>query len=86
MYCSLNSDDILCHTCYRHLKEKKIPPCSSMNGLKFPVKPSELDLTHLEERLCAPRIPFMQLREKPRGGQLSITGNVVNVPLMLQQQ
>lgn len=51
-----------------------------MNGLKFPVKPSELDLTHLEERLCAPRIPFMQLREKPRGGQLSITGNVVNVP------
>lgn len=72
MYCSLNSEDILCHTCYRHLKEKKIPPCSSMNGLKFPVKPSELDLTHLEERLCAPRIPFMQLREKPRGGQLSI--------------
>lgn len=51
-----------------------------MNGLKFPVKPSELDLTQLEERLCAPRIPFMQLREKPRGGQLSITGNVVNVP------
>lgn len=51
MYCSLNSDDTLCHTCYRHLKEKKIPPCSSMNDLKFPVKPSELDLTQLEERL-----------------------------------
>lgn len=61
-------------------KGKKIPPCSSMHGLKFPVKPSELDLTQLEERLCAPRIPFMQLREKPKGVKLSITGNVVNVP------
>lgn len=51
-----------------------------MNGFGFPNKPPELDLTPLEERLIAPRIPFMQLREKPRGGQLSITGNVVNVP------
>lgn len=62
MYCSLNSDDTLCHTCYS--KGKEIPP---MNGLKFPVKPSELDLTHLEERLCAPRIPFLQLQKKLRG-------------------
>ena len=30
--------------------------------------------------LIAPRIPFMQLRENPRGGQLSISENVVNVP------
>lgn len=37
-----------------------------MNGLKFPVKPSELDLTQLEERLCAPRIPFMQLGKSQR--------------------
>ena len=26
------------------------------------------------------RIPFMQLREFPRGGQVCIHGNVVNVP------
>lgn len=50
-----------------------------MNGLKFPVKPPELNIAPLEERLIAPRIPFMQLRKKPRGGQMSITGNVVNV-------
>lgn len=43
--------------------------------MTFPSKPKELELTELEERL-----PFMQLREKPRGGQLSINGNVVNVP------
>ena len=45
-----------------------------------PDKPSLLSLTPLEERLISPRIPFMQIRELPRGGQLSINGNVVNVP------
>ena len=34
----------------------------------------------MEESLVAARTPFMQLRELPRGGQASITGNVVNVP------
>lgn len=72
--------DIICNTCHKYLKEGKVPPCSLMNGFSFPKRPPELDLTPLEERLVAPRIPFMQLREKPRGGQLSITGNVVNVP------
>ena len=46
----------------------------------FPVKPECLNLTCLEERLISPRIPFMQIRELPRDGQLSIHGNVVNVP------
>lgn len=44
------------------------------------MKPKELDLTNLEERLVSPRLPFMQLRELPRGGQVSIRGNIVNVP------
>ena len=48
--------------------------------MSFPNKPSVLDLIPLEERLISPRIPFMQIRELPRGGQLSIHGNVVNVP------
>lgn len=72
--------DIICNTCHKYLKADKVPPCSFINGLKFPSKPPELNITPLEERLIAPRIPFMQLREKPRGGQMSITGNVVNVP------
>ena len=46
----------------------------------FPVKPQCFNLTPLEERLISRRIPFMQIRELPRGGQLSIHGNVVNVP------
>ena len=48
--------------------------------MSFPVKPDVLELTSLEERLVAPRICFMQLRELPRGGQLKISGGVVNVP------
>lgn len=78
--CQIESDDLICRTCYQHMKENRIPPCSIMNSLGFPSKPPELELSSLEERLVAPRIPFMQLREKPRGGQLSISGNVVNVP------
>ena len=48
--------------------------------MKFPAIPEELKLTHLEERLISPRLAFMQLRELPRGGQLNLKGNVVNVP------
>lgn len=78
--CNLSQSDHVCITCFHYLRLEKIPPCSKVNGLEFPARPKELDLTSLEERLVAPRIPFMQLREKPRGGQLSISGNVVNVP------
>lgn len=34
----------------------------------------------MKERLVAPRLKFMQIREMPRRGQLSLKGNVVNVP------
>ena len=47
--------------------------------MSFPEKPEVLNLTSLEERLIAPRICFMQLRELSRGGQLTIHGGVVNV-------
>ena len=43
------------------------------------MKPQRLNLTPLEERI-SPRMPFMQIRELPRGGKLSIDGNVVSVP------
>lgn len=57
-----------------------MPPCAEANLVSFPPLVPELKLSNLEERLVAPRIPFMQLRELPRGGQLSLTGTVVNVP------
>jgi len=53
--------------------------CES-NKISFPVKPDVLELTSLKERLVAPRICFMQLRELPRGGEVKISRGVVNVP------
>ena len=37
-------------------------------------------LNELECRLLAPRPAFQKLMQAPRGGQLKINGNIVNVP------
>lgn len=70
----------VCSTCCRSIKNGKVPSCAAINGFRFPEKPTELNITEMEERLITPRIPFMQVMEKPRGGQRSLKGNVVNVP------
>ena len=59
---------------------RKIPPCAAKNGMSFPVKPNFFDLNELECRLLAPRLAFQKLMQAPRGNQLKIKGNVVNVP------
>ncbi len=71
----------ICSTCREAIKQDRVPRYSTANGLKFPEKPEELKLCPLEERLVAPRIPFMQIHELPAGKQYSIRGNVVNVPI-----
>ena len=77
---SVDKTEWVCSTCHSNLSDGKLPVCSKANKMGFPVKPECLNLTSLEERLISPRIPFMQIHELPRGGQLSIHGNVVNVP------
>ena len=77
---SVDKTEWVCSTCHSNLSDGKLPVCSKANKMGFPVKPECLNLTCLEERLISPRIPFMQIHELPRGGQLSIHGNVVNVP------
>jgi hypothetical protein len=77
---SAQGKEWLCLTCYSAMVKNKLPSLAKANKMAFPLKPPELDLTSLEERLVAPRIPFMQLHQLPKGGQLSIHGNVVNVP------
>ncbi|XP_069136358.1 uncharacterized protein [Argopecten irradians] len=81
---SQNEEEWLCRTCLVSLKEEKIPRLSRKNGMIWPIKPDVLQLHPLEERLISQRIPFMQIRELPRGGQLSAKGNVVNVPVDIQ--
>ena len=77
---SVNNIEWLCNTCSNHLKKDKVPPCAIANGMKFPEKPNFFDLNELECRLVAPRLAFQKIFQAPRGGQLKITGNVVNVP------
>ena len=69
-----------CQTCSGHLKKGKVPPCAIVNGMQFPTKPNFCYLNELECRLIAPRLAFQKIYQAPRGGQLKITGNVVNVP------
>ena len=76
----------LSHLCesnkrWKGSKVKRQVKLSVANGMKWPDKPPELDLHQLEERLISLRIPFMQIRELSRGGQYSLKGNVINVPL-----
>ena len=75
----------VCHTCCNSIRMNKLPKCATANLMNFSVKPEELNLTQMEERLVSPRIPFMCLHQLPRGGQLSLTGNVVNVPSDVNQ-
>ena len=83
-FISVNDKEWICHTCLSALRDSKIPKLSVTNGMKWPIKPPELNLHQLEERLIALRIPFMQIRELPRGGQYSLKGNVINVPVDIQ--
>ena len=88
LYCteftSAGNEEWICHTCLSALRDSKLPKLSVANGMKWPDKPPELNLHQLEERLIALRIPFMQIRELPRGGQYSLKGNVINVPVDIQ--
>ena len=77
---SVNDIEWVCRTCYSHLVKNKIPPCAVVNGMVFPQKPTFFDLNELECRLLAPRIAFLKLMQAPRGKQLKIHGNIVNVP------
>ena len=83
-FTSVNDEEWVCHTCLNSLKDNKAPRLSVANGMKWPNKPPELNLHQLEERLIALRIPFMQIRELPRGGQYSLKGNFINVPVDIQ--
>ncbi|CAC5425694.1 unnamed protein product [Mytilus coruscus] len=77
---SVDNTEWICHTCQQSIRNNKIPRLSSANKMNFPEKPKELELYPMEERT----ISFMEMRELPRGGQLSVKENVVNVPEDIQ--
>ena len=79
-YISVENREWICNSCLFNIKQGKVPKLSVINGMKFPQKHAELDLSNLEERLISLRIPFMQIRALNSGGQFSLKGSVVNVP------
>ncbi|KAJ8048375.1 hypothetical protein HOLleu_00659 [Holothuria leucospilota] len=77
---SKEKDLWICRTCNLYVTSGKTPPLGRDNNMTLLDVPDELKLHSLEERLVSLRTPFMQIRELPRGRQLSLKGNVVNVP------
>ena len=77
---SVDNIEWVCKTCHKYLVKNKIPSCAVVNGMVFSPKPAFFDLNELECRLLAPRIAFQKLMQAPRGRQLKIHGNIVNVP------
>ena len=83
-YISVANREWICNSCLFNIKQGKVPKLSVINGMKFPQKPAELDLSNLEEHLVSLRIPFMQIRALNSGGQFSLKGSVVNVPAEIE--
>ncbi|PFX16111.1 hypothetical protein AWC38_SpisGene19638 [Stylophora pistillata] len=77
---SVDSKMWVCRTGHSHLVKNKVPPCAVANGMVFPEKPEFFDLNELECRLLTPRIAFQKLMQAPRGRQLKVHGNIVNIP------
>ena len=80
---SVDNKEWICHTCSSALQAGRVPTLSvAQNGLAFPYVPDlAADLHPLEERLVCPRQVFMTMQELLRGGQISVRGNVVSVPV-----
>ena len=47
----------------------------------FPAQPKELMLNGMEECFTAPRLTLFQMRDLPCGGQKSVRGNSINLPI-----
>ena len=77
---SVDKKEWICRSCNEYLKKNKVHPCAITNGMKFPEKPIFFYLNELECRLLAPRLAFQKIMQAPRGKQLKINGNAVNVP------
>ena len=76
------NSNTFCKTCWSAVTAKtpKIPKLSLSNGFQFPVVPPVIaDLTSLEERLVALRLPFYQIRTLGSDRQCGLKGSVVNV-------
>ena len=80
-YVSVEEKEWICKTCQDSIKTGRIPKLSLENKMGFPPQPKELKLNGMEERFTAPRLTLFQMRDLPCGGQKSVRGNSVNLPI-----
>ena len=82
----LKSSNLICRSCSPSVYNGSIPRMALSNGLDFALQPDCLKkLSNLEERLVAPRVPFMRIVEVGCDRQKYIHGNVVNVPIKIDK-
>ncbi|XP_040067862.1 uncharacterized protein LOC120841093, partial [Ixodes scapularis] len=66
------NDYVVCASCKNSLIAGRVPAMSVSYGYRYPTRPDHLpELNTVEERLMAPRLPFMSIRRLTHGnGQL----------------
>ena len=60
-------------------RKGRLPSCCKANKMGSPYKPYVLNMMSLEDQVISPLMPFMEIRELPRGGQLSIHENIARM-------
>ena len=88
VYTQINGETncYVCQTCTSHMKKKKIPPMSILNGLKLTetdrkLKDQNLVLTELEGALIAKNIIFQKIYQLPKSRWTALKDKVVNIPI-----
>ena len=76
----------ICLTCLRHLKKRKVPPMSAVNGLQLTesdqiIEEQNLKLTELEAALIAKTIIFQKIYQLPKSRWTALKDRVINVPI-----
>ena len=76
----------ICETCIRYLRLRKMPPMSTLNGLKLTetdkqIKKQQLELTELEGALISKNIIFQKIFQLPKSRWTALKDRVINVPI-----
>ena len=76
----------VCLTCVKHMKSRKMPPMSAMNGMRLSetdkeIKDQQLEMTELEGALIAKNIIFEKIYQLPKSRWTALKDRVVNVPI-----
>ena len=77
--------NLLCKSCHKYSRSKKVPPSAEENKLKVMAMPPHLqDLNSLERYLITPLLPFMKIIPLVKGGQPALRGPVICVASNIQ--